>query len=58
MSIFASLSRKSAVIGPSMSLKIISMTFFTDCYALYQRVSLFHSIDCIFDSGSLWQNHV
>ena len=53
--------RKSIVIGPFMSKKIISLTFFTDCYTqnffFTKEGVCFYSIDCLFGSGSQWQTH-
>ena len=43
--------------SPVMSQNTISMTFFTDNYALNffftEESVCFHSMDCLFDSGSL-----
>ena len=46
--------------GPFMSQKIVSITFFTtEPGTLFPGKSMcFHSMDCLFDSASQWKIHV
>ena len=50
---------KSILMGPFMSQKTVNMTFFTDnCnqnFFFAGESVYFHSLDCLFNSGSLWQ---